>query len=76
MLRGAGAGMGRKSFLVEGALTAERVAECVVDGLRREEFLILPHAEVLGFFQRKATDYERWLRGMRRLRDKVMSSGA
>jgi NAD(P)-dependent dehydrogenase (short-subunit alcohol dehydrogenase family) len=75
MLRGAG-GTGRKSFLVEGALTAERVAECVVEGLRREEFLILPHPEVLSFFQRKANDYERWLRGMRRLRDKVMSSGA
>ena len=54
---------------------AERVADCVVEGLRREEFLILPHAEVLGFFQRKANDYERWLRGMRRLRDKVMGSG-
>ena len=75
MLRGAG-GSGRKSFLVEGALSAERVADCVVEGLRREEFLILPHAEVLGFFQRKASDYERWLRGMRRLRDKVMGSGA
>jgi NAD(P)-dependent dehydrogenase (short-subunit alcohol dehydrogenase family) len=75
MLRGAG-GTGRKSFLVDGALTAERVAECVIEGLRREEFLILPHPEVLGFFQRKANDYERWLRGMRRLRDKVMSGGA
>jgi NAD(P)-dependent dehydrogenase (short-subunit alcohol dehydrogenase family) len=75
MLRGAG-GTGRKSFLVEGALTAERVAECVVEGLKREEFLILPHPEVLTFFQRKANDYERWLRGMRRLRDKVMGSGA
>lgn len=75
MLRGAG-DTGRKSFLVEGALTAERVAECVVEGLRRQEFLILPHPEVLSFFQRKANDYERWLRGMRRLRDKVMSSGS
>ena len=75
MLRGAG-DTGRKSFLADGALTAERVAECVVEGLRREEFLILPHPEVLGFFQRKANDYERWLRGMRRLRDKVMGSGA
>jgi NAD(P)-dependent dehydrogenase (short-subunit alcohol dehydrogenase family) len=75
MLRGAG-GTGRKSFLAEGALTPERVAECVVEGLRREEFLILPHPEVLGFFQRKANDYERWLRGMRRLRDKVMGSEA
>jgi NAD(P)-dependent dehydrogenase (short-subunit alcohol dehydrogenase family) len=74
MLRGAGGG-GRKSFLVEGALTPQQVAGCVVEGLRREEFLILPHAEVLGFFQRKANDYERWLRGMRRLREKVMGSG-
>jgi NAD(P)-dependent dehydrogenase (short-subunit alcohol dehydrogenase family) len=75
MLRGAG-GTGRKSFLEEGALTPEQVAECVVEGLRAEQFLILPHAEVLTFFQRKANDYERWLRGMRRLRDKVMRSGA
>jgi len=75
MLRSTG-GTGRKSFLVEGALSAERVAECVVEGLKREEFLILPHPEVLSFFQRKAGDYERWLRGMRRLREKVMGSGS
>ena len=75
MLRGVG-DSGRKSFLVDGSLTAERVAECVVEGLRREEFLILPHPEVLSFFQRKAGDYERWLRGMRRLREKVMGSGS
>jgi NAD(P)-dependent dehydrogenase (short-subunit alcohol dehydrogenase family) len=65
-------GGGRQSFLAEGALTAEQVAEIVLVGLREERFLILPHDEVLGFFQRKASDYERWLRGMRRLRDKVM----
>jgi NAD(P)-dependent dehydrogenase (short-subunit alcohol dehydrogenase family) len=75
MLRGAGGGS-RKSFLAEGALSAGRVAECVVEGLRAEEFLILPHPEVLGFFQRKANDYARWLRGMRRLRQTVMNSGA
>ena len=75
MLRGAG-GTGRKSFLVEGAVTAEQVADCVVQGLRREEFLILPHPEVLTFFQRKANDYGRWLRGMRRLREKVVGDGA
>jgi NAD(P)-dependent dehydrogenase (short-subunit alcohol dehydrogenase family) len=75
MLRGAGGGS-RPSFLADGALTAERVADCVVEGLRREEFLILPHPEVLTFFQRKANDYERWLRGMRRLREKVIGGGA
>ncbi|MGL6112886.1 MAG: SDR family oxidoreductase [Rubrivivax sp.] len=65
-------GGGRQSFLADGALTPEQVADAVIEGLRQEQFLILPHAEVLGFFQRKAADYERWLRGMRRLRDKVV----
>ena len=32
-----------------------------------EQFLILPHPEVLTYFQRKASDYDRWLAGMRRL---------
>ena len=48
-------------------LEPEDVADAVVDGLARERFLILPHPEVLEFFQRKAADYDRWLAGMRRL---------
>ena len=32
-------------------------------------FLILTHPEVLTFLQRKAADYDRWLAGMRRIRD-------
>ena len=36
---------------------------------RGRRFLILTHPEVLGFFQRKASDYDRWVAGMRRLRD-------
>jgi NAD(P)-dependent dehydrogenase (short-subunit alcohol dehydrogenase family) len=43
------------------------VAEAAVRGLEREAFLILPHPEVESFFQRKATDYDRWLAGMRKL---------
>lgn len=74
MLTGTQQGSGRPSFLADGALTAEQVAETVVAGLREERFLILPHAEVLGFYQRKATDYDRWLGGMRRLRDKVVGA--
>jgi NAD(P)-dependent dehydrogenase (short-subunit alcohol dehydrogenase family) len=72
MLLGADAQSGRPSFLADGALTADQVAQCALDGIRDERFLILPHAEVLGYFQRKAGDYERWLRGMRRLREKVV----
>jgi NAD(P)-dependent dehydrogenase (short-subunit alcohol dehydrogenase family) len=48
-------------------LEPEDVAEAVVAAIDAERFLILPHPEVLTFFQRKAMDYDRWLAGMRRL---------
>ena len=62
---------GIAAVLAETALTPEQVAEAVVDGLAEERFLILPHPEVSEYFLRKATDFERWLRGMRRLRERV-----
>ena len=62
------------SFLGEGALSAEAVAIEVVNAMREERFLVLPHPEVLTFLQRKTADYDRWLRGMRRLRAKVMGT--
>jgi NAD(P)-dependent dehydrogenase (short-subunit alcohol dehydrogenase family) len=52
-------------------LEPDQVAGAVVDGLADERFLILPHPEVLEFFQRKAADYDRWLAGMRRLQARV-----
>ena len=51
-------------------LEPEEVAEIVVRGVDSERFLILPHPEVLTFFQRKAMDYDRWLAGMRRLQSR------
>jgi NAD(P)-dependent dehydrogenase (short-subunit alcohol dehydrogenase family) len=62
------------SFLMDGALEPERVAEEVVTGLADERFLILPHPEVAEFARRRATDHERWLRGMRRLRKTEISN--
>ena len=53
--------------LLETALTPEQVADAVMEGLADERFLILPHPEVAEYFRRKATDYDRWLKGMRRL---------
>jgi NAD(P)-dependent dehydrogenase (short-subunit alcohol dehydrogenase family) len=60
------------SFLTPGAVSAEAVADCVIEAMREERFLVLPHAEVLTYLQRKAADYDRWLRGMRRLRAQVV----
>jgi NAD(P)-dependent dehydrogenase (short-subunit alcohol dehydrogenase family) len=54
-------------------LEPEQVADAVVAAIDREQFLILPHPEVLTFFQRKALDYERWLAGMRRLQARTES---
>lgn len=62
------------AFLREGALDPEQVAEFVVQALTEERFLILPHAEVAEFFRRKADDYDRWIRGMRRLQHKIQST--
>ena len=59
---------GERNFLTAGALEPEQVADAVVEAIRDERFLILPHPEVGEFFRRKAADYDRWLRGMRRLR--------
>ena len=63
---------GGGTFLLEGALEPEQVAEAVVKGLEEEHFLILPHPEVLEYIRRKAGDYDRWLRGMRRLQASVV----
>ena len=59
------------ALLGPGALEPEDVAQAVVDGLRSEEFLILPHPEVKEYVRRKADDHDRWIRGMRRLQARV-----
>jgi NAD(P)-dependent dehydrogenase (short-subunit alcohol dehydrogenase family) len=64
---------GRKSFLLEGSVSAEQVADDVIAAMREERFLVLPHPEVHAFMQRKAADVDRWLGGMRRLRAKAQA---
>ncbi|MEV1021142.1 SDR family oxidoreductase [Streptomyces sp. NPDC050264] len=46
---------------------ADRVVEAVAD----EPFLVLPHPQVLEYFRHKGSDYDRWLRGMRRYQKAV-----
>jgi len=62
------ASAGGRTFLVDSAVAPEQVADDVVKGIAEGRFLILPHPEVADYFRRKADDYDRWLRGMRRLR--------
>ena len=65
MLRMAGA----TAASVDGVLHTDAVAQTVIEAMDEERFLILPHPEVKEYMARKL-DRDRWLRGMRRLRDK------
>ncbi|MDN5851901.1 MAG: SDR family NAD(P)-dependent oxidoreductase [Actinomycetia bacterium] len=47
------------------------VADLVLAAVLEERFLILPHPEVLEFFRRKASDYDRWIRGMQRYQESL-----
>jgi NAD(P)-dependent dehydrogenase (short-subunit alcohol dehydrogenase family) len=68
MLRSAlGPGGAGGPVAAQGVITAEEVADAVVEGLAAERFLILPHPEVAEYVRRKATDPDRWIGGMRRL---------
>jgi NAD(P)-dependent dehydrogenase (short-subunit alcohol dehydrogenase family) len=52
-----------------GVLEPLEVADIVLKAIGTEQFLILPHEEVLEFYRRKSSDYDRWLAGMRRYQD-------
>lgn len=52
----------------DGIVEAEFVADKITKALLNEEFLILSHPEVKTYTERKASDPDRWLKGMRRLR--------
>ncbi len=54
-------------LILQTAISPEEAAAYVVKALEKEEFLILPHPEILDYFRNKANDYERWLRHMRKL---------
>jgi NAD(P)-dependent dehydrogenase (short-subunit alcohol dehydrogenase family) len=71
MLREAAVGTSGGVVLTRGVLEPDAVADAVVAGLAAERFLILPHAEVHEFMQRKASDPDRWLAGMRKLQRRV-----
>lgn len=52
---------------VDGMLEADVVADDAVRAVVEDRFLVLPHPKVADYFRHKADDYERWLRGMRKL---------
>jgi NAD(P)-dependent dehydrogenase (short-subunit alcohol dehydrogenase family) len=60
---------------VDGVVSPAEVAECVVEALERETFLVLPHPKVAEYMARKAESYDRWLGGMAKLRRAIVGGG-
>jgi len=52
---------------IDGMMEPEELAEVCVRSIAAEEFLILPHPEVLQYMRNKTDDYGRWIGGMRKL---------
>ncbi|SLN71368.1 SDR family oxidoreductase [Ruegeria meonggei] len=52
---------------IDGMLEPEHVAQACVEAIETEQFLILPHPQVLDYMRHKSANYERWLGGMRKL---------
>jgi NAD(P)-dependent dehydrogenase (short-subunit alcohol dehydrogenase family) len=55
----------------DSALEPDDVAQTVWEALADDRFLILPHPEVAGYYQARATDTDRWLAGMRKLQRRL-----
>src|SRR6185312_7749035 len=58
---------GAAALTAGGLIEPEDAADAVVEGIRAERMLILTHENVAGFMAFKASDPERWLKGMRRI---------
>lgn len=56
-----------QSASIDGMIEPEEAMESVVQGLRDESFLILPHGVVLDYIRGKTADYDRWIGGMNKL---------
>ena len=64
-------GAGTTAAAVDGIMKPDEVAQIVLQAMQEERFLILSHPVVQEYMQRKAGNIDRWLAGMRRLRDKT-----
>ncbi|MEZ5343053.1 MAG: SDR family NAD(P)-dependent oxidoreductase, partial [Acidimicrobiales bacterium] len=59
----------------DGVISADQVAQDCLDAIREGRFHVLPHKEVQTYVERKATDIDRWLAGMRRFQGSMYEVG-
>jgi NAD(P)-dependent dehydrogenase (short-subunit alcohol dehydrogenase family) len=58
-------------ILGETAITTDEVADAVIAAIASGSFLILPHPDVARMYANRATDTDRWLRGMNKLQTRT-----
>ena len=60
--------------MVDGLLSPEFVAKCTLEAITLKQFWIFPHKNVPKYVLQKVMDHDRWLHGMRRLRQRLWAS--
>ena len=64
-------GQAGQVVLKDAAIEPERVADALLEGIAAGRFLILPHPEVRGYYELRAGDTDKWLRGMNRMQQRI-----
>ena len=59
------------TVLADAAIEPEQVADALWDAMAEGRFLVLPHPEVRDYYALRATDTDKWLRGMNRLQRRI-----
>jgi hypothetical protein len=67
----ASSGRAGEVVLAGAAIEPEQVADALAGALADGSFFVLPHPEVHDYYVHRATDTDRWLRGMSRLQQRV-----
>lgn len=68
------AGPPENSAMTDGMVTPELVAECTLQAISNGSFWIFPHPAVPEYYRRKTTDHGRWIKGMQRLRLRLIQN--
>jgi NAD(P)-dependent dehydrogenase (short-subunit alcohol dehydrogenase family) len=67
----ANSGQAGEVVLAGAAIEPEQVADALAAALADGHFFVLPHPEVHDYYVGRATDTDRWLRGMSRLQQRI-----
>jgi NAD(P)-dependent dehydrogenase (short-subunit alcohol dehydrogenase family) len=72
----ADSGSAGETVLADTAIEPEQVADALWDAMAEGRFLVLPHPEVRDYYALRATDTDKWLRGMNRLQRRIEENAA